>query len=53
MIAKDMMPWMFVNRRKAGYTPFAKVRCEGGRCTWSAKRPGDKPRRAAVAAARQ
>jgi hypothetical protein len=33
MIAKDMMPWLFVSRKSA-WTPFAKVRCEGGRCTW-------------------
>jgi len=34
MIAKDMLPWLFVNR-KAGWTPFAKVRCEGGECRWT------------------
>ena len=28
MIAKLMMPWMFVSR-KSGWTPFAKVRREG------------------------
>lgn len=28
MIAKDLMPWMFVGR-KHGFTPFAKVRREG------------------------
>lgn len=36
MIAKDLMPWLFTSR-KAAWTPFAKVRCEGGRCVWSAK----------------
>jgi hypothetical protein len=34
MIAKDLMPWLFVSR-KAQWTPFAKVRCEGGACRWS------------------
>jgi hypothetical protein len=34
VIAKDLMPWLFVNR-KAQWTPFAKVRCEGGRCRWA------------------
>ena len=34
MIAKDLMPWLFVNR-KAQWTPFAKVRCEGGQCRWT------------------
>jgi hypothetical protein len=34
MIAKDLMPWLFVGR-KSDWTPFAKVRCEGGRCTWA------------------
>ena len=33
MIAKDLMPWLFVNR-KAAWTPFAKVRCEGNACRW-------------------
>jgi hypothetical protein len=28
MVAKDMMPWLFVSRKSA-WTPFAKVRCEG------------------------
>ena len=27
MIAKDLMPWLFINR-KAQWRPFAKVRCE-------------------------
>lgn len=34
MIAKDLMPWLFVSRKTA-WTPFAKVRCEGGVCRWS------------------
>jgi len=33
MIAKLLMPWLFVGRN-AAWTPFAKVRCEGGRCVW-------------------
>ena len=33
MIAKDLMPWLFVNRKSA-WTPFAKVRCEGNACRW-------------------
>lgn len=37
MIAKDLMPWLFVGR-KAVWTPFAKVRCEGGKCTWTDRR---------------
>jgi hypothetical protein len=34
MIAKDMMPWLFVGRKSA-WTPFAKVRCEGNVCRWT------------------
>lgn len=34
MIAKDLMPWLFVGRKSA-WTPFAKVRCEGGVCRWT------------------
>lgn len=45
MIAKDLMPWLFVGRR-ADHTPFAKVRCEGGRCVWSDRRRARKARRA-------
>lgn len=37
VIAKDLMPWLFVGR-KAPWTPFAKVRCEGGKCTWVDRR---------------
>jgi hypothetical protein len=50
MIAKDLMPWLFVNR-KAQWTPFAKVRCEGGRCVWSERPKARKSRRALVRAA--
>jgi|CXWL01.1.fsa_nt_gi hypothetical protein len=38
MIAKDLMPWLFVGRQSA-WKPFAKVRCEGGRCVWTGKKP--------------
>lgn len=43
MIAKDLMPWLFVSRKTA-WTPFAKVRCEGGTCRWSksGRAPGKK-----------
>ena len=34
MIAKDLMPWLFV-AKKAQWRPFAKVRCEGGKCLWT------------------
>ncbi|MBI3287922.1 MAG: hypothetical protein HYZ74_00205 [Elusimicrobia bacterium] len=45
MIAKDLMPWLFVGRQSP-WKPFAKVRCEGGRCVWSEKkRLSAKPRR--------
>lgn len=37
MIAKDLMPWLFVSRQST-WKPFAKVRCEGGRCVWTAKK---------------
>lgn len=42
MIAKLLMPWLFVSR-KAGVIPFAKVRREG-----TAPRPRRKLRRAVV-----
>jgi|GEM_PF-1092903 len=45
MIAKDLMPWLFVGRKSA-WTPFAKVRCEGGRCVWTAPRRARKAARA-------
>lgn len=38
-IAKDLMPWLFAGRKQA-WTPFAKVRCEGGRCVWTDERRG-------------
>ena len=31
-VAKALMPWMF--GRGAAWRPFAKVRCEGGKCVW-------------------
>ncbi len=31
MIAKDLMPWMFV-KRTANWTPYAKIRSEAPRC---------------------
>lgn len=50
MIAKDLMPWLFVSK-KAQYTPFAKVRCEGGRCTWTDRRRDRRLRRVVSRAA--
>ena len=41
MIAKDLMPWLFVSRKSA-WTPFAKVRCEGNSCRWLKARPAGK-----------
>ena len=35
-VAKAMMPWMFSVRGSA-WRPFAKVRCEGGKCVWTEK----------------
>lgn len=46
MNAKDLLPWLSVGRR-AEWTPFAKVRCEGGRCVWIDRRRERKPRREA------
>jgi hypothetical protein len=46
MIAKDLMPWLFVGRKSA-WTPFAKVRCEGGRCVWAARPKSPRARRQA------
>ncbi len=51
MIAKELMPWLFVSRR-SGWTPFAKVRCEGGRCVWTDRRRGGRKVRRAAAAVR-
>ncbi|MDE2141221.1 MAG: hypothetical protein KGJ84_02265 [Elusimicrobia bacterium] len=45
MIAKDLMPWLFVNR-KAQWRPFAKVRCEGGRCRWTTGTRGEEKKKA-------
>lgn len=47
MNMKDLMPWLSVSK-KAGYTPFAKVRCEGGKCTWTDRRKERKLVRAAA-----
>lgn len=46
MIAKDLMPWLFVGRKSA-WTPFAKVRCEGGKCVWTARPKARRARRQA------
>ncbi|UPT75264.1 MAG: hypothetical protein M0D55_06060 [Elusimicrobiota bacterium] len=35
--AKALMPWLFKSRSSAAYKPFAKVRCEGGKCVWTSK----------------
>jgi hypothetical protein len=40
VIAKDLMPWLFVGRKSA-WTPFAKIRCEGNACRWK-KAPSEK-----------
>ena len=51
MIAKDLMPWMFV-KRTATWTPYAKVRSEAPRPEAIAfalrdpRRPGRRPPRA-------
>jgi hypothetical protein len=50
MIAKDLMPWLFVGRRSV-WRPFAKVRCEGGKCVWTERPKGGKSRPALVRAA--
>ena len=46
MIAKDLMPWMFV-KRTAAWTPYVKIRSEHVRCETAALpgRPGRKPGR--------
>jgi hypothetical protein len=43
MIAKDLMPWLFVGRQSP-WRPYAKIRCEGGKCVW-AERPGSRKSR--------
>lgn len=35
-VAKEMMPWLFL-ARGAAWKPFAKVRCEGGKCVWTSR----------------
>ena len=51
-LAKALMPWLFMGRG-ASWKPFAKVRCEGGKCVWtSAERSrGRISKRAQVSAA--
>ena len=50
MIAKDLMPWMFV-KRTATWTPYAKIRSEAVRPEWTdlsvkaARKPGRRPPR--------
>lgn len=50
MIAKDLMPWMFV-KRTAGWTPYAKIRSEAARsgpaplAAKPPRRPGRRPPR--------
>lgn len=46
MIAKDLMPWMFV-KRGAQWTPYAKIRAEDSGCRSEATpyRPGRRPGR--------
>ena len=45
MIAKDLMPWMFV-KRTATWTPYVKIRSEASPSAASlAPRPGRKPGR--------
>jgi hypothetical protein len=50
MIAKDLMPWMFV-KRSATWTPYAKIRSEAVRPEWAglsvkaARKPGRRPPR--------
>lgn len=50
MIAKDLMPWMFV-KRTAAWTPYVKIRSEAVRSgpeafrTPAARKPGRRPPR--------
>jgi hypothetical protein len=50
MIAKDLMPWMFVKRNTA-WTPYVKIRSEGVRpgaiaiLVKAARKPGRRPPR--------
>jgi hypothetical protein len=48
--AKDLMPWLFTGRG-AAWKPFAKVRCEGGKCVWTERPRGRNSKRALVSAA--
>lgn len=48
--AKALMPWLFVGRGSA-WRPFAKVRCEGGKCVWTARSRGRSSKRAQACAA--
>ncbi len=50
MIAKDLMPWMYV-KRTANWTPYVKIRSEGARLEGAAlfvkaaRKPGRRPPR--------
>lgn len=50
MIAKDLLPWMYV-KRTAMWTPYVRVRCETVRCeadplsAKAASKPGRRPPR--------
>ena len=49
MIAKDLLPWMFV-KRTAVWTPYVKIRAESARAGLStpakaARKPGRRPPR--------
>jgi hypothetical protein len=50
MIAKDLMPWMFV-KRTATWTPYVKIRSEQPRCepavlgARASRKPGRRPPR--------
>ena len=48
--AKAMMPWLFLGRG-AAWKPFAKVRCEGGKCVWTERPRGRNSKRAQACAA--
>jgi len=48
-VAKDMMPWLFIGRGSA-WKPFAKVRCEGGKCVWTDRPKARSPKRVLVRA---
>jgi hypothetical protein len=48
--AKDLMPWLFVGRGSA-WKPFAKIRCEGGKCVWTERSRGRISKRAQACAA--